>query len=493
MISASAAATATGPSRRWWALAVLVLAQAMTIIDAAIVNVALPSIQTDLGFSPENLQWVVTGYAIFFGGVLLLGGRLADLVGRRRLFVAGMALFTAASLFNGLAWNDTALIIGRAVQGAGAALLVPAALSMLVTIFPEGRDRNRALGIWAAASAGGGSFGLLLGGVLTDALSWEWIFFINLPIGAAIIGMAAIFLTESRLELAQRRFDVLGATSITAALMVLVYGLTRAVESGWTSIETIGLLGGSLALMAAFVVIEARSAAPLLPLRIFRLRTVTVSNVSLFLSGVVFVVFFLGSLYVQGVLGYSAIETGAAFLAVSLSVVAGAGIAQALVGRVGIRPVITAGFALGALGLVLLAQAPVDGDYLVDLLPAFVLFGFGMSFPFVGGQIGAQAGVAPADAGVASGLINTSGQIGGAVAVAIATTISASATQGYVEDHPGADALGAAAVTHGYEVAFYVCAGVVVVAALIAALMLRSETDEAALNTAAGEPEPEIA
>jgi EmrB/QacA subfamily drug resistance transporter len=486
----SPAATTTGASRRWWALAVLVMAQFMTILDAAIVHVALPSIQTDLGFAAQDLQWVVTGYAIFFGGVLLLGGRLADLVGRRRVFVAGMAVFTAASLFNGLAWDDTALIAGRAVQGLGAALLVPAALSMLVTIFPEGRDRNRALGIWAAASAAGGSLGLLLGGVLTDALGWEWMFFINLPIGAAIMGMAAVFLAESRRELDERRFDVLGAASITAGLMVLFYGLTRAVEAGWTSSETIGLLAGSAALIAAFPVIEARSAAPILPLRIFRLRTLAASKVSGFFAGIAAVVFFLESLYVQLVLGYSAIETGAAFLAVSLSVVAGAGIAQALVGRVGIRPVIPTGSALAALALVLLARAPVDGQYLVDLLPAFVSIGLGMSFVFVGAQIGAQAGVAPADGGIASGLINTSQQIG-AVAVAIATTIAASATRGYVEDHSGS---GAAAVTHGYEIAYYMRAGAAVVAGSIAALLLRPEPDQAAQSPAADEaPQPQAA
>ena len=487
----SPAASTRGASRRWWALAVLVMAQFMTILDSAIVNVALPSIQTDLGFAAQDLQWVVTGYAIFFGGVLLLGGRLADLVGRRRLFVAGMAVFTAASLFSGLAWDDTALIAGRAVQGLGAALLVPAALSMLVTIFPEGRDRNRALGIWAAASAAGGSFGLLLGGVLTDGLGWEWIFFINLPIGAAIVGMAAVFLPESRPELAERRFDVLGAASITAGLMVLVYGLTRAVEAGWTSSETIGLLAGSAALIAAFLVIEARSAAPILPLRIFRLRTLAASNVSGFFAGIAAVVFFLGSLYAQQVLGYSAIETGAAFLGVSLSVVAGAGIAQALVARIGIRILIAVGFVSSGLALGLLAQAPVDGEYLVDLLPAFVVFGLGMSFAFVGSQIGAQVGVAPADAGIASGLINTSWQIGGAIAVAIATTISASASRSYAEDNPGA---GAAALTHGYEIAYYVCAGAAVVAGLIVALMLRPEPDQAAQSPAADEaPRPQAA
>jgi EmrB/QacA subfamily drug resistance transporter len=464
---------ATAPdSRRWWALAVLVMAQFVTILDAAIVNVALPSIQADLGFSQEDLQWVVTAYTILFGGVLLLGGRLADLRGRRRLFIAGMAVFTAASLFNGLAWNDTALIVGRAMQGLGAALLVPAALSVLVTIFPEGRERNRALGIWAAATAGGGSFGLLLGGVLTDALSWEWIFFINIPIGALVIALTPVFLPESRAESAERRLDVTGAASITGGLMLLVYALTRAAETSWTATETIVLLAAAVGLIVAFVWIEARAAAPLLPLRIFRLRSLTASNLSGVFSGVSFVVFFLGSLYAQLVLGYSAIETGAAFLAASLSIVLGAGIAQWLIGRVGVRPVVPSGFALATVGLVLLAQAPVDGDYFADLFPAFVVFGLGMSFAFVGQQIGAQLGVGPADAGIASGLINTSQQVGGAVAVAIGTTIAATATESYVKDNPGMSALSQAALTHGYEVAYYVFAAVTALAAVVSALML---------------------
>jgi EmrB/QacA subfamily drug resistance transporter len=283
----------TPDSRRWWALAVLVMAQFVTILDAAIVNVALPSIQADLGFSQEDLQWVVTAYTILFGGVILLGGRLADLLGRRRLFVAGMAVFSVASLFNGLAWNDTALIVGRAIQGLGAALLVPAALSILVTTFPEGRERNRALGIWAAATAGGGSFGLLLGGVLTDALSWEWIFFINIPIGALVIGLTPLFLEESRVAPADSRLDFTGAASITGGLMLLVYALTRAAETSWTATETIALLAASAGLIVAFVVIETRAAEPLLPLRIFRLRSLTASNLSGVFSGVSFVVFFL--------------------------------------------------------------------------------------------------------------------------------------------------------------------------------------------------------
>jgi EmrB/QacA subfamily drug resistance transporter len=468
---------ATAPAtRRGWALAVLVMAQFVTILDAAIVNVALPSIQADLGFSQEGLQWIVTAYAIFFGGVLMLGGRLADLFGRRRLFLAGMALFTAASIFNGLAWSDTALIAGRAIQGLGAALLVPAALSVLVTIFPEGPERNRALGIWAAVTAAGGSFGLLLGGVLTDALGWEWIFFINIPIGAIVIGLTPMFLPESRAGLAERRLDFMGAASITGGLMLLVYALTRATETSWTSGETVIVLTASVGLIAAFLVIETRSAAPLLPLRMFRLRTLTASNLSGLFSGVSVVVFFLGSLYAQGVLGYSATETGAAFLAASLSIVVGAGVGQSLIGLLGIRLVVPTGYVLATAGLLLLAQAPVDGDYLVDLFPAFVVFGFGMSFAFVGAQIGAQLGVAPADAGIASGLINTSQQVGGAIAVAVGTTIAATATDSYVEGNPGASALSGAALTHGYAVAYYVFAAATALAAVVMALMLESTT-----------------
>ena len=478
-------------ARRWWALAVLVMAQFVTILDAAIVNVALPSIQADLGFSQEDLQWVVTAYTIVFGGVLLLGGRLADLLGRRRLFVTGMTVFTAASLFNGLAWNDTALIVGRAIQGLGAALLVPAALSVLVTIFPEGRERNRALGIWAAVTAAGGSFGLLLGGVLTDALSWEWIFFINIPIGALVIGLTPPFLSESRAELAERRLDVTGAASITGGLMLLVYALTRAAETSWAATETIVLLAASLGLIVAFVWIEARAAAPLLPLRVFRLRSLSASNLSGVFSGVSFVVFFLGSLYAQLVLGYSAIETGAAFLAASVSIIVGSGIAQSLIGRVGIRPVVPSGFALATLGLVLLAQAPVDGNYLADLFPAFVVFGLGMSFAFVGQQIGAQLGVAPADAGIASGLINTSQQVGGAIAVAVGTTIAATATQSYAGGNAGMTALSKAALTHGYEVTYYVFAAVTAVAALATALLLEPRASHAEPAPASEElPEP---
>src|SRR5256886_7595654 len=296
--------------RRWFALALIVAAQFMVILDVAIVNVALPSIRTDLNFSRESLQWVITAYSSLFGGVPLLGGRLADVLGRRRLFVGGLLLFTVSSLLDGLAWSETSLIAFRVLQGLGAALLSPAALSILTTTFREGRERNLALGIWGAASGSGGAAGVLLGGALTSALSWSWIFFINVPVGLLVIGLTPWLLRESRAELGHRTFDFAGAASITGGLMLLVYAMTRATQHGWTTAETIGLLAASVALIAAFFVIELRSKAPLLPLRIFRLRTLTASNISgLLMGGAIFAQFFLLTLYMQEVLHYSALKT----------------------------------------------------------------------------------------------------------------------------------------------------------------------------------------
>src|SRR3954447_12798897 len=294
--------------KRWFVLAMVVAAQFMVVLDVAIVNVALPSIKTDLNFSQESLQWVITAYSILFGGVLLLGGRLADLLGRRRMFMAGLLLFTVSSLLDGLSWSEGSLIAFRALQGLGAALLSPAALSILTTTFREGRERNVALGIWGAASGSGGAAGVLLGGALTSALSWSWIFFINVPVGVAVIALSPVLLKESRADLDHRHFDTAGAASITGGLMLLVYAMTRATQHGWGTPSSIALLGGSAALIAAFFVIEHRSTAPLLPLRIFRLRTLTASNASgLTLGGAVFSQFFLLTLYMQQVLGYSAI------------------------------------------------------------------------------------------------------------------------------------------------------------------------------------------
>src|SRR5256714_6460533 len=335
--------------RRWSALALIVTAQFMVILDVAIVNVALPSIKSDLGFSQTGLQWVITAYAILFGGALLLGGRLADLLGRRRMFVAGLALFAASSLLCGIAWSSGSLIGFRPLQGLGGALLAPAALSLLMTTFAEGRDRNRALGIYGAASGSGAAAGVLLGGVITSYLGWSWIFFINVPVGLAAIALTPFLLRESRADLAHRHFDVAGATSVTSGLMLLVYALTRGTSDGWGSPTTLGLLSGSAALVLAFVAIELRSRSPLLPLRIFRLRTLSAANATMAIVGAVtFSEFFLLTLYLQDILHYSAVRTGLAFSAFALTVVVASNVAQVLVGRVGARATLTAGLVASA-------------------------------------------------------------------------------------------------------------------------------------------------
>ncbi len=458
--------------KRWFALAVIVAAQFMVVLDVAIVNVALPSIKTDLHFSQESLQWVITAYSILFGGVLLLGGRLADLLGRRRLFVAGVILFTASSLLDGLAWSEGSLIAFRSLQGLGAALLSPAALSILTTTFREGRERNLALGIWGAASGSGGAAGVLLGGALTSAFSWSWIFFINVPAGIAVLALTPFLLRESKADLDHRHFDTAGAASITGGLMLLVYALTRATQHGWGTLSTAGLLAASAALVVAFVVIEMRSKAPLLPLRIFRLRTLTASNVSgLLLAGSMFSQFFLLTLYMQQVLHYSALKTGVAYIALTLTIIGFSGVAQALATRVGVRRVLTVGMVVSALALVLYARLPVHGHYFWDLFPPFILSGLGLALAFVPMSIGALTGVTQAEAGVASGLINTSQQVGGAIGVAVATTIATTFTSHWVSAHPGTGPLAGGALTHGFEITFYVLAGIAVVGAVVAALL----------------------
>ena len=462
--------------RRWIVLAVIVAAQFMVVLDVAIVNVALPTIKTDLHFSQEGLQWVVTAYSILFGGVLLLGGRMADLLGRRRMFMVGLGLFTAFSLLDGFAWSSGSLIAFRSLQGLGAALLSPAALSILTTTFDEGHDRNLALGIWGAVSGSGAAAGVLLGGALTSSLSWSWIFFINVPVGALVLAVTPRLVRESRAEVAHRNFDLPGAASITGGLMLLVYAMTRAVQHGWSTRETIGLLAASVGLVIAFVAIEARSSAPLLPLRMFRLRTLTGSNLGGLLTGAaVFSQFFLLTLYMQQVLHYSALQTGLAYIALTLAMIVFANVAQALALRVGVRPVLPAGLLLAAAGLVLYARLPVDGRYFWDLFPAFLLSGIGMAFAFIPMTIGALAGVRPVDAGIASGLINTTQQIGGAIGVAAATTIAASYTGRYLDAHPAAAPASGAALTHGFAIAFYALAGITVVAAALCALVLESK------------------
>jgi EmrB/QacA subfamily drug resistance transporter len=468
-------ATVAGPDRRRWiALAVIVIAQFMVVLDVAIVNVALPTIKTDLHFSQESLQWVVTAYSILFGGALLLGGRMADLLGRRRLFMVGLVLFTTSSLLDGLAWSEGSLITFRSLQGLGAALLSPAALSILTTTFEEGRERNLALGIWGAVSGSGAAAGVLLGGALTSAFSWSWIFFINVPVGAVVLALAAKLVRESRADVAHRHFDLPGAASITGGLMLLVYAMTHAAQHGWGTAETAGLIAASVALIGAFLAIEARSSAPLLPLRMFRLRTLSGSNLAgLLMGAAVFSQFYLLTLYMQQVLHYSAIQTGVAYVALTLTVIVFANVAQAAALRLGIRRVLPVGLLLAAAGLVLYAQVPVDGHYFWDLFPAFLLSGLGMSFAFIPMTIGALAGVRASDAGIASGLINTSQQIGGAIGVAAATTIAATYSTRYLHAHPGG-AAGSAALTHGFQVAFYVLAAVAAFAAVASAAIVES-------------------
>ena len=460
--------TPTKSDRRWSALALIVTAQFMVILDVAIVNVALPSIKSDLHFSQTNLQWVISAYAILFGGALLLGGRLADLLGRRRLFVAGLALFASASFLCGIAWSEASLIGFRALQGLGGAMLAPAALSLLMTTFAEGRERNLALGIYGAASGSGAAAGVLLGGVLTSYLSWSWIFFINVPVGVAAIALAPVLLRESRADLAHRHFDLPGAFSITAGLMLLVYAMTRATTDGWSATSTLALLGASVALIAAFVAIELRSRSPLLPLRIFRLRTLTAANVAMAIVGAVaFSEFFLLTLYLQDVLHYSAVQSGAAFVGFAGAVVLVSNLAQLVVGRIGVRPTLTLGLLLSATSVAALARLPVEGQYFADLFPWFVLGGAGMGLSFVPVTIAGLSGVERSDAGVASGLINTSRQIGGAIGIAAVSAIAATSTTHYAGAHAGISASSGVALDHGFQTGLYVLTGLLVAGAVL--------------------------
>jgi EmrB/QacA subfamily drug resistance transporter len=463
----------TKHDRRWSALALIVTAQFMVILDVAIVNVALPSIQSDLGFSRTNLQWVISAYAILFGGVLLLGGRLADLLGRRRLFVSGLALFSVASLLCGLAWSEASLITFRAVQGLGGALLAPAALSLLMTTFAEGRERNLALGIYGAASGSGAAAGVLLGGLLTSYLGWSWVFFINVPVGIAAIVAAPLLLKESSANLPHRHFDLPGAVSVTAGLMLLVYAMTRATSDGWGSATTLALIAGAVALVLAFVVIELRSPSPLLPLRIFRSRTLAAANATMaIVGGVAFSEFFLLTLYLQDVLHYSAVQSGVAFAGFALAVVVVSNIAQAVVGRLGVRPTLTAGLLVSAASVAWLTRLPVGGHYFWDLFPGFVLGGAGLGLSFVPITIASLTGVERSVAGVASGLINTSRQIGGAVGLAAVSAIAAISTSNFVDSH-GLATPNAVALDHGFQTALYVLMGLLLVGALVVFTLVR--------------------
>jgi EmrB/QacA subfamily drug resistance transporter len=471
--------------KRWWALALLCSAFFMVILDVSIVNVALPSIQRDLHFSQSDLQWVLSAYALTFGGFLLLGGRAADLLGRRRVFMFGVALFTLASLSCGLSNSEGVLIAARAVQGLGAAILSPAALSIISTTFDEGSDRNKALGIWGAMGGSGAAVGVLAGGILTKFLGWEWIFFVNVPVGASVLLLTRTVVRESRSDAKSRHFDAAGAVLITSALVLLVFALTRADNVGWGSAQTLLILAASALLLAAFVAVELRSKAPLVPLGIFlRLRTLTGANVVGFLlGGLTFAMFFMLSLYMQQVLGLSALQTGAGYLAVALTAIVSSGVAQAFVTRIGVKPAMAFGIALMALGNLWFTQVSANGSYAVDLLPGFFAIGVGLGFSFVPMSIAALAGVAPDEAGLASGLINTSQQIGGALGVAVFSTVSTTRTHHLLK----AGDSGAVALTSGFSLAFWVAAGFAV-AGLVATLTLIRREELATVPLEAAEP-----
>lgn len=461
----------TARDRRWIALILLCVAQFVVVLDASIVNVALPTVGDALDFSGSDLPWVVNAYVLTFGGFLLLGGRLADLLGRRRVFMAGLILFALASLAGGLAASSGQLIAARAVQGLGAAILSPAALSILTTTFRDGAERNKALGVWGAIAGSGGAAGVLLGGVLTDGLGWEWVLLVNVPIGVIAAALAPGLIAESHSDGERRHFDVAGALSVTAGLSILVYALVDANDAGWGSAQTILLLGLSAALLAAVVVIERRSAAPLMPFRIFRIRTLTGANVVGILVGAsLFSMFYFLSLYMQQVLGYSAIKAGLSYLPLAVTIILSAGLASVLVTRIGFKQVLAAGMTFIAAGLVWFSQISVQGSFASDILGPSLLAAAGLGFAFVPTTIAAVSGVADREAGLASGLINTSQQVGGALGLAILAAVSISVT-GQSRDP--------AVLTDGFQAAFLTGAGFAV-AGLIATLLLIRSSDSRA-------------
>jgi EmrB/QacA subfamily drug resistance transporter len=440
--------------RRWPAFILLVVTYFITIVDFTIVNVALPTIGRELRFAESDLQWLVTAYGLTFAGFLLLGGRAADLIGRRRVLMAGLAVFTASSLAGGLAWSDTFLIVMRGIQGLGAALVLPAALSIVTNMFAEGPERNKALGIWGGVGALGGTVGLLAGGLLVTYAGWRYIFFFNVPIGVAALVLTPRLVPSSRGSSGPRSYDTFGAVSVTSALLVLVYAVSQAPLAGWTSPRTVAMLAAGLALFVLFLVVEARTAAPLLPLRLFRLGSVAGSNAVGFLLGTSFLTFvFVGTLYMQQVLGFSALATGAAWMTASVTSLACAGLSQRLVTRTSPRLVMVFGMALIGAGMLWAAQAPADGSFWRDLAGPFFVAGLGTAFTFIPTSIGALAGVAERDAGVASGLLNTAQNFGGAIGVAVASSIAASYSRTLA--HHG-DAT-AAALTGGFQRALVVC------------------------------------
>jgi len=456
---------------RWLALMVLCLGSLMIVLDATIVTVALPSIRSDLGFSETSLAWVVNAYLITFGGFLLLGGRLGDLFGHRWLFLAGIVLFTLASLTCGLATTQELLIAARAIQGIGGAIVDSVALSLLMNLFTEPAERARAMGVFSFVAAGGGSIGVLLGGVLTSALNWHWVFLVNLPIGITVVALCLVLLPTSRGSARTVRLDIVGAATVTLSLMLAVYAIVNGNQAGWTSVQTLGLLAAAAALLVIFLRVEARVRSPLMPLRLFRLRNVATANVvGVLWTAAMFAWFFLSALYLQLVLGYRPLQVGLAFLPANVIMAAfSLGLSARIVMRFGIRLPLAMGLLMAAVGLALLARAPVAGNFVTDVLPAMILLGLGAGMAFNPVLLAAMNDVAPEEAGLASGIVNTSFMMGGALGLAVLASLAASRTQGLLAF--GNDRL--AALNSGYHIAFLIAALFAALASALGVVFLR--------------------
>jgi EmrB/QacA subfamily drug resistance transporter len=490
--SKSTATQASGPDpRRWWALALLCGAFFMVILDANIVVVALPSIDEALSFSEQGLQWVISAYALTFAGLLLLGGRAADLLGRRRVFMVGLLFFTSASLLCGLAWSPGSLIGARAVQGIGAAIMTPTALSIISTTF-EGAERNKALAIWGMNGAFGATAGYLIGGLIVDGPGWEWIFFINVPIGLAALALSPVLLRESRATLTRRSYDPAGALAVTGALVLLVYALVEAPDAGWGSLQTILLLAGAATLLAIFAVIESRHRAPLMPLRILRSRTLIGANAVMLLFGAVgFGMPFILTLYAQQVLGYSGLEFGISFVVTPVAAAVGMIVAQAAVEKVGFRPVAATGMALLGAGSLVLTQVSVGGSYFGDMFFGLLVFGLGIGPAFATATIAALAGVAERESGVASGLSNSAFQLGGALGVAIVSTVAVSRSEDFLAANEAANPL--VVLTEGFQSAFVACVVLAAIGVVMALALLGRPREARHEHLEPAEPAPATA
>lgn len=462
--------------QRWWALMVLCLGVLMIVLDTTIVNVALPSIREDLHFTETSLVWVVNAYMLTFGGFLLLGGRLGDLLGHRRMFLAGLTLFTVASLACGLAQGQGLLITARAAQGLGGAVVSAVSLSLIMNLFTEAGERARAMGVYGFVCAGGGSIGVLLGGLLTSALSWHWIFLVNIPIGVLVYALCLRLLPAAKAQAAGGKLDVAGAVTVTASLMLAVYAVVNGNEAGWTSAQSLGLIGAAVLLMALFLGIEARVAAPLMPLGLFRLRNVATANVvGVLWAAAMFAWFFVSALYMQQVLRYDAMQVGLAFLPANLIMAAfSLGLSAKLVMRFGIRGPLTTGLLLAALGLALFARAPIDGSFVADVLPGMLLLGLGAGIAFNPMLLAAMSDVEPSQSGLASGVVNTAFMMGGALGLAVLASLAAARTTALA----AGGAAPVVALNGGYQLTFLAGAGIAAVAGLLSGALVRSRNRE---------------